>query len=131
MKSLKVALWVAAIGCLAAVPLIFLPLAVIENMGSWVGIGSLPDMPFAVYFFKVVCGVFGLIGVFFIILARDPFKYGSMLNLGAFGLIIFGILALIVGLSIGLTPFVYIGDGLTGLVLGIIILILSLKSKQV
>jgi len=130
MKSLKVALWIAAIGCFTAVPFIFLPWVVVESIGSWFGIESLPDMPIAVYFFKVVFVVFGLIGVFFIILARNPLKYGSMLNLGAFGLILFGLFALILGLSIGLPPIVYIGDGLSGLVLGIVILILSSKSKQ-
>ena len=130
MKSLKVALWVTAIGCLTAVPFIFLPWAAVESIGSWFGIESLPDMPIAVYFFKVVFGVFGLIGVFFIILARNPLKYGPMLNLGAFGLILFGLLALILGLSIGLPLIVYIGDGLSGLVLGIVILVFSSRSKQ-
>ena len=130
MKSLKVALWITAIGCLTAVPFIFLPWAAVESIGSWFGIESLPDMPIAVYFFKVVFGVFGLIGVFFIILARNPLKYGSMLNLGAFGLILFGLLALILGLAIGLPPIVYIGDGLSGLVLGTAILVFFSRSKQ-
>lgn len=130
MKGLKIALWVTAIGCLAAIPFIFLPWAAIESIGSWFGIESLPDMPIAVYFFKVVFGVFGLIGVFFIILARNPLHYGSMLNLAAYGLILFGLLALIFGTSLGLPIVVYTGDGLSGLILGIIILIFSLKTKQ-
>ena len=129
MKSLKIVLWVVAIGCLTAVPFIFLPWAAIECIGSWFGVESLPNTPIAVYFFKVVFGVFGLIGVFFIILARNPLKYGPMLNLGAVGLILFGLLALTIGLYIGLPPIVYLGDGLSGLVLGICILIFSSKSK--
>jgi len=72
MKTLKFVLWVPAIGCLSAVPFIFLPWSVIESIGSWFGIESLPSMPIAVYFFKVTFGVFGLIGVFFVILARNP-----------------------------------------------------------
>lgn len=130
MKRLKIALWIAAIGCLTAVPFIFFPWAAVENIGSWFGIEPLPNMPIAVYFFKVVFGVFGLIGVFFIILATNPLKYGAMLNLGAFGLILFGLLALVLGFFIGLSPIVYIGDGLSGLVLGIVILIFSSKFKQ-
>lgn len=130
MTSLKVALWVTALGCLSAVPFIFLPWAALESIGSWFGIESLPDTPIAVYFFKVAFGVFGLIGVFFIILAKNPLKYGPMLNLGAFGLILFALLALILGFSLGLPPIMYIGDGLSGLVLGIVILIFSSRPKQ-
>lgn len=130
MKSLKVALWVTAIGCLTAVPFIFLPWSVVESIGSWFGIESLPNSPIAVYFFRVVFGVFGCIGVFFMLLARNPLQYGRMLDLGAFGLILFGLLALIMGIAIGLPFIVYVGDGLSGLVLGIVIVISSSKSKR-
>jgi len=87
-------------------------------------------MPIAVYFFKVTFGVFGLIGVFFVILARNPLESRPMLSLGAFGLILFGLLALVAGLYLGLPPIVFLGDGLSGLVLGIAILFLSSKLKQ-
>lgn len=130
MKTLKFILWVPAIGCLSAVPFIFLPWSVIESIGSWFGIESLPSMPIAVYFFKVTFGVFGLIGVFFVILARNPLESRPMLSLGAFGLILFGLLTLVAGLYLGLPPIVFLGDGLSGLVLGIAILFLSSKLKQ-
>ncbi|MBN1292608.1 MAG: hypothetical protein JXB48_12280 [Candidatus Latescibacteria bacterium] len=130
MKGLKIALWVTAIGCLTAVPFIFLPWAAVESIGSWFGVEQLPDTLIAIYFFKVVFGVFGLIGVFFIILARNPLKYGPMLHLGAVGLILFGLLALILGLSIGLPLIVYLGDGLSGLVLGGAVFIFSSKPNK-
>lgn len=130
MKCLKIALWIAAIGCLTAVPFIFLPWAVVETIGSWFGVEPLPDTPVAIYFFKIAFGIFGLIGVFFIILARNPLTYGPMLHLAIFGTILFGFLALIVGFAIGLPPIVYIGDGLSGVVLGFAMLIFSSKSKQ-
>jgi hypothetical protein len=130
MNALKIALWIIGIGCLTAVLFLFLPWAVVESMVSWSGVELLPDTPILIYFYKVIFGVFGLIGVFFIILARNPFKYGSMLNLGAFGLILFGLLALILGFMIGIPPIVYLGDSLTGLVFGVAILIFSAKCKQ-
>lgn len=129
MRSLRIALWFAAIGCLTATPFIFLPWAAVESIGSWFGIEPLPALPIAVYFFKVVFGVFGLIGVFFIILARNPLQYGAMLNLGAFGLMLFGLSALIFGFYLGIPAIVYIGDGLSGLVLGIAILVLSSRAR--
>jgi hypothetical protein len=130
MKSLKVALWVAAFGCLTAVPFIFLPWGAVESIISWFGIEPMPNVPIVIYIFRVVCGVIGLIGVYFIILARNPLNYGPMLDLGAYGLILFGLLALILGLKIGMPPIAYIGDALSGLILGIIIAIFSSKAKR-
>ena len=90
----------------------------------------MPNVPIVIYIFRVVCGVIGLIGVYFIILARNPLNYGPMLDLGAYGLILFGLLALILGLKIGMPPIAYIGDALSGLILGIIIAIFSSKAKR-
>ena len=130
MKTLKILLWVTAVCCLVAFPFIFVPWSVIEGIGSWFGVASIPSSPFILYFFKVSCGAYGLIGVFFVILALNPFKYGPMLNLGAYGLMLFGVLALLTGISIGLHPVVYLGDGLSGLALGIAMVIFAGKAKQ-
>lgn len=130
MRMLKISLWITAIGCLIAVPFIFVPWSVIADMGSCFGVEPLPDAPFVVYLFRVICGIFGLIGVFFVLLALDPLKYGPMLNLGAYGLILFGLLAMITGTSIGLTPVVYLGDGVSGLILGSAILLFAAKARQ-
>ena len=130
MKSLKVALWVTAIGCLTAVPFIVLPWAVVENFILRFGIEPIPNDPLVMYLLRVSCGVYGLIGVYFIMLARNPLNYGPMLNLGAYGLIIFGLLSLLVGVSLEISPKVYAGDFLSGLILGIVIIILSSKAKR-
>jgi hypothetical protein len=74
MNALKIALWIIGIGCLTAVLFLFLPWAVVESMVSWSGVELLPDTPILIYFYKVIFGVFGLIGVFFLILSRNPFK---------------------------------------------------------
>lgn len=129
MKSLKIALWIPAIGCLMAVPFIFLPWSVVESISAWFAAEPLPTTPIAVYYFKVVFGIFGLIGVFFVMLARDPLKHGEMLNLAAFGLMTYGLLALIVGFFNGISAAVYIADGLSGTLLGVVILFLSTRLK--
>jgi hypothetical protein len=130
MKSLKIALWVVAIGCLISVPFIVLPWSLIERIILWFGVDPMPNAPLAVYLFRVVCGVFGLIGIYFVILARNPLRYGPMLDLAAFGLILFGLLSLFVGVSLQMSPKVYIGDALSGLILGIAITLLSFKAKK-
>jgi hypothetical protein len=130
MKSLKVALWIAAIGCLAYVQFLVLPWFLIESIALWFGVDPIPNVPVAMYFFRVACGMFGLIGIYFIILARNPLSYGPMLGLGAYGLIVYGLLVFIVGFKIGIPPIVYIGDALFGVILGTIITILSSKAKR-
>ena len=106
MQSLKTALWITAIGCLMAVPFIFLPWSVFNAIASFTGHDLFPDVPVVVYFTKVLCGGYGFIGIFFIILARNPLGYGSMLYLGAYGLIILALLELILGLAIDVSPIV-------------------------
>ena len=130
MKSLKVTLWITAIGCLTVVPFIFLPWSVLEAIVSFFGHDPIPDVPVVIYFVKVLFIVLGFIGIYFIILARNPLGYAPMLYLGAYGLIIFGLLALILGFTIDVSPIVYIGDALFSLVLGIIIVTLSSKCKK-
>jgi len=129
MKGLKTVLWVTAIGCLTAVPFIFLPWTAVESIMSLFGVESLPNVPIVIYSFKVTFSVYGLIGIYFIILAREPLKYGPMLNLSAFGLIVFGLSALVLGLSNGLSPIIYLGDGLSGVILGSAIFVFSSKPK--
>lgn len=130
MKSLKAALWICAIGCLAAVPFMVLPWATTRAIMVYFGVDSAPDIPVLVYSFRITCGVFGLIGIYFIILARNPLAYGPMLNLGAYGLLTFGLLALILGLSLEVNPLVFIGDALSGIVLGSIIAFLSSRARR-
>lgn len=123
-------LWLTAIGCLAAVPFLFLPWTTVESIGSNFGLEAFPNSPIAIYYFKIAFGVFGLIGIFFIILARNPFGYGPMLHLGAYGLILFGLSALILGNTLEIPSIVYLGDGLSGLILGTAILFFASKAKQ-
>jgi hypothetical protein len=131
MKSLKISLWICAIGCLTAVPLIVLPWRIFGDIMLWFGLETIPDIPTVMYSIRIVCGISGLIGIFFIILARNPLGYGPMLNLGAYGLIVFGLLALILGLTLKISLTIFLGDAIFGIVLGVVILILSSKAQSV
>lgn len=125
MKSLKIALWICAIGCLTAIPFTVLPVPM-----TWFGLKPISDIPELMYFIRVTCGVYGLIGIYFIILARNPLGYGAMLNLSAYGLIAFGLLGLILGLNLKISLIIYLGDALFGIVLGSVIAILSSKTQR-
>ena len=131
MTSLKIALWICALGCLAAIPFIVLPWGIIENIMMWFGLEPIPGIPAVMYFIRITCGVFGLIGIYFIILARNPLGYGPMLNLGAYGLIVFGLLALILGLNLNISLTVFLGDAIFGIALGSVIVFLSSRAQRI
>ena len=130
MKGLKITLWLAALGCLGALPFVIMPWSVVENLISWFGVDPLPNTPIVMYLFKIACGIFGLIGIYYILLARAPLAYGHMLELGTYGLILFGLLSLFIGSSIGLPLVVYIGDTLSGLILGTLSSVFSYKLRH-
>ncbi|MFH2046773.1 MAG: hypothetical protein ABIK92_16700 [Pseudomonadota bacterium] len=131
MRSLKTALWICASGCLAAIPFVVLPWEIIQDLFVWFGIEPIPDTPLLIYFFRGACGIIGLIGIYFIILARNPVKYGPMLNLGAYGLMVFGLLSLILGLSLEMSLKIYLGDAIFGIALGLIVAILSRRAQEI
>lgn len=131
INSLKITLWISAIGCLLAVPFTVLPWNIIESAFLWLDVKPIHDSPITIYLFRIICGVFGLIGIFFAILARNPLQYGYMLNLGAYGLIFFGLLSLILGLNLDVPLKLYIWDALFGLVIGLFVVILSRIKNRV
>jgi hypothetical protein len=130
MKSLKIILWICGIGCLTTIPLIVFPWNMVEKLYRWFGQEPIPAVPAAMYLFRITNGLVGLIGVFFIMLARNPLRFGPMLSLSSYGLIFFGLLALVSGLTAGMSPVIYLGDGLFGLAFGVVILILSSKAQR-
>jgi len=74
--------------------------------------------------------IFGIIGVFFAILARNPLKYGVMLPLAAYGLVGYGIFSLVAGMRYGLPVWAYSGDVIFGVVAGVLVLIFRKKAIQ-
>ena len=130
MKRLKIMLWLCGIGFLISFIFMVLPWGLIENLYSIFGEEPIPYSPTSGYLFRVSCGMVGIIGVYFIILARDPLKYRPLLFFSAYGLIAGGLICFIAGLVIGISPLFYIGDGLFGVILGIILAVLTSKIQQ-
>jgi len=72
----------------------------------------------------------GMIGIFFVILAQNPPKYGAMLLLAAYGLLCFAVFCLVGGIRYGLPVWAYSGDVIFGVVTGVLILVLRKKATQ-
>jgi len=80
--------------------------------------------------FRLSLVLFGMIGIFFVILARDPLKYGAMLLLAAYGLVGYGIFSLVAGIRYGLPVWTYSGDVIFGIVAGLLLLTFRKRAMQ-
>lgn len=130
MNGLKTVLWICAICCLLGFVFAALPWQATTDLFQAFGVQPPTPEPITVYMFRLCLAMFGLIGIFFIILARNPLGYGAMLPLAAYGLLCFGVFCLVGGTRYGLPPWAYYGDAIFGIVAGVLILILRKKAVQ-
>ncbi len=130
MAGLKLFLWITAIFCLSAVAGVFAPMSVWPRVTGIFGVESLPDAPVFEYFARLLSATYGAIGVFFIILALRPMKYGVMVSFSAVVSVLLGLACLITGIVAGMPAKWYLCDSLPCIVLGILILAFWSQAKS-
>ena len=130
MRALKICLWIAGVGCLLSVFGMFLPMSVFASIAKFFGIESLPDSPLLVYAVRLMSATYAAVGVFFIILALDPMKYGVMVPFSGVGAVFVGVVCAIAGLLTAMPLWGFLGDSLSCLVLGVLILVFWRQAKQ-
>ncbi len=107
MKGIKIILWICAISCLLAFVLAVLPWQTLTSFFEALGGQPLGTSGITVFMVRLCLLLFGLIGVFFTILARDPLKYSGMLQFAGFWLVIYGIYVLAAGIRYELPAWIY------------------------
>jgi len=130
MRALKICLWIAGVGCLLSVFGMFLPMSVFESIAKFFGIELLPDSPLLVYAVRLMSATYAAVGVFFIILALQPMKYGVMVPFSGLGAVFVGVVCAIAGLLTAMPLWWFLGDSLSCLVLGVLILVFWQQAKQ-
>jgi hypothetical protein len=130
MRALKICLWIAGIGCLLSVFGMFLPVSWFETIAKFFGIESLPDSPQFMYAVRLMSATYAAVGVFFIILALDPVKYGVMVPFSGLGAVFIGVVCAIAGLLAAMPILWFLGDSLSCLVLGVLILVFWQQAKK-
>lgn len=130
MLALKICLWIAGFACLLSVFGMFLPVSAWESITKFFGIESLPDSPQFMYAVRLMSGTYAAVGVFFIILALDPMKYGIMVPFSGLGAVFVGVVCAIAGLLAEMPLWWFLGDSLSCLVLGVLILVFWQQAKQ-
>ena len=130
MRALKICLWIAGIGCLLSVLGIFLPVSAWESIARFFGIESFPDSPQFMYVVRLMSATYAAVGVFFVILALDPMKYGVMVPVSGIGAVLIGVVCAIVGLLEAIPLWWFLGDSLSCVVVGVLIFVFWQQAKQ-
>ena len=127
MKGIKTILWICAISCLLGFIAAVVPWKAITALYQFFGVQPFGSEPMSMYTFRIFLVMTGMIGIFFVILARDPFKYEAMLRLAAYGLLCFGIFCLFFGIRYDLRYWLYLGDALFCMLAGALLLVFRKK----
>ena len=129
MKGLKIILWICAISCLLGFILAASPWRVITTFNHWSGIQPPTGDPTTVFLLRLFMMTFGMIGIFFVILARNPLKNDAMLLLAAYGFLIFsGIFYFVDGIRYGIPVWYCSLKSISSVLLGVLILLFRKKA---
>ena len=129
MRALKICLWIAGILCLLSVFGMFLPIRVIESLAKAFGVQTLPDSPLCLYALRVMSATYAGVGVYFVILALRPMDYGVLVPFTGLASVFLGVVCAITGLVVGMPALWFLGDSLSCVVLGVLILVFWRLSK--
>ncbi len=130
MRGLKICLWIAAIGCLLSVIGMILPFSTWESIAKFFGMELLPTSPPVLYVLRVMSATYAVVGVFFIILALQPMDYGIMVPFSGLGAFVIGNVCMITGFVEKMPNLWFLGDGLSCMVIGLLILMFWQKAQK-
>jgi len=82
------------------------------------------------YAIRTVSATFIGIGAFFIILAMNPMKYGVIVPFSGLTAVFIGVVCFITGLVVKMPALWFLGDSLSCLVLGILIVVFWRQAKH-
>jgi hypothetical protein len=130
MVGLKICLWITGVLCFLAVVGLFLPMSAFETVVKFFGVEELPDLPLLNYAMRTGAATFVGIGVYFFILAMNPVKYGVLIPFSGLASIFIGVVCFITGATVKMPVMWYLGDSLSCIILGVLILAFQQKAKR-
>ena len=129
MRSLKICLWIAAVGCLSSVIGMFLPIRVLESIARAFGGQAFPDSAECVYMIRLMLATYAAVGVFFVILALRPMNYGVMVPFSGLAGVFLGVVCWVTGMVVGMPVLWFLGDSIPCVVLGVLIFVFWRQAK--
>ena len=130
MRALKICLWLAGFACLLSLFGMFLPMSAFESIAKFFGLESLPDSPLLMYAARLMLATYAAVGIFFIILALNPLKYGVIVPFSGLAAMFVGVVCAIAGPLTAMPFWWFMGDSLSYLVPGVLILVFWKQAKQ-
>jgi hypothetical protein len=130
MRALKICLWIAGVGCLLSVFGMFLPVSWLESLTRVFGGQEFPDSPMCLYAVRLMSGTYAAVGLFFVILALHPMKYGVMVPFSGIASVFVGVVCGITGPVAEMPVLWYLGDSVSCTVVGVLILVFWRQAKQ-
>jgi hypothetical protein len=130
MRGLKICLWIAGVGCLLAGIALFLPIGALDSMVRLFSEESLPRSAVSFYLLRLVLATYFGIGLFYVILARDPMRYGVMIPFSGIIAVFIGIVCAAAGLLYEMPVLWFLGDAIASIVMGVLIFIFWQKAQR-
>jgi hypothetical protein len=121
MTGLKIMLWLTGILCVLTVIGVFMPFTSLQKMAAYFDVEQPADTPFMNYAMRTISVMFVAVGIYFIILALAPLKYGILVPFSAIATILLGVACLIIGPMVAMPAKWFVADGLSCLILGVLI----------
>ena len=129
-RLLNLLLAVAALGWGIAILGVLLPWSVATAGLNGLGAGQIPSDPMLNYWMRMAGGGFSMIGIIFAAILIAPKKYAVMIPLMAYLSIAEGIILLVSGIRLGLSPFPFWGDTSFCIGVGVGLLALHPRAKK-
>ena len=130
MRGLKICLWIAGVLCLLSIIGMFLPMSTLHSVAKAFGVESIPDSHICEYVVRLMSATYAGVGVYFIILALNPIKYGVLIPFTGWAAIVLGLICAIVGSIVKMPPQWFLGDFVSCTVLGVLILVFWRKARS-
>lgn len=129
LRLLRILLGAAAFGWIVTFWGVFASWSSVMSALQGLGGRPIPYDPMLNYWLRMVCGAFGLVGCWYVMLMLWPRKFSVAIPWFGAIMIVEGIILLVHGLRLSLPPFPFYGDTAACLLLGGGILYLSPAAK--
>ena len=102
MRLLILLLRFGAVLTMAAFPAMLLPVAWMDGVHQWLGMGPLPRAPVVAYLTRSIAALYGFHGVLLWIVSTDPVRYRPIVSYLAVMNVLFGLMLIAIDLHAGL-----------------------------
>ena len=130
MRGLKIVLWITGVLCFLSVVGVFLPVSTWSSITEFFGAEVIPESPMIEYMIRLMSATYVGVGIYFIILALDPLKYGVLVPFAGVASLLLGIICAVTGMIVKMPLMWFLGDAIPCIVLGILILVLWQQAKK-